>query len=126
MVRLDWPRPPLLLGLVLGPVVENKLFLSIDNYGARWLARPAVLVILALIVVGAVVSVVRHRRERQTVVTPAHAPQGAGAAFSAGLVVLFAWILWESRDFDTRVGVFPRAAAMSVLGLAVVQCIRDL
>jgi putative tricarboxylic transport membrane protein len=124
MVRLDWPRPPLLLGLVLGPVVENKLFLSIDNYGARWLARPAVIAILAVIVVGAVVSVIHHRRERQTAITPA--PRGAGAAFSIGLVALFAWILWQSRDFDTRVGIFPRAAAMSVLGLAAVQCIRDL
>jgi putative tricarboxylic transport membrane protein len=33
MVALDWPRPPLLLGLVLGPLAENNLFLATDNYG---------------------------------------------------------------------------------------------
>ena len=27
MVQLDWSRPPLLLGLVLGPLAENRLFL---------------------------------------------------------------------------------------------------
>ena len=33
MVQADWPRPPLLLGLVLGSLAEQNLFLSIDNYG---------------------------------------------------------------------------------------------
>jgi putative tricarboxylic transport membrane protein len=33
MVQFDWPRPPLLLGLVLGPLAENRLFLASDNYG---------------------------------------------------------------------------------------------
>jgi TctA family transporter len=28
-----WPRAPLLIGLVLGPLAENRLFLSIDAYG---------------------------------------------------------------------------------------------
>src|SRR5437773_1009526 len=38
MTRLDWPRPPLLLGLVLGPLAETKLFLSTANYGIPGLA----------------------------------------------------------------------------------------
>ena len=45
MARLGWPRPPLLLGLVLGPLAENRLFLSTDNYGAAWLLRPGVLLL---------------------------------------------------------------------------------
>jgi putative tricarboxylic transport membrane protein len=36
MVQCDWPRPPLLLGLVLGPLAENRLFLATDNYGLAW------------------------------------------------------------------------------------------
>src|SRR5919109_609470 len=32
--KLEWPRPPVLLGLVLGPLAENRLFLSTDNYGS--------------------------------------------------------------------------------------------
>lgn len=52
MAKLDWPRPPLLLGLVLGPLAENKLFLSTDNYGIAWRARPAVLLLLAIIAGG--------------------------------------------------------------------------
>ena len=35
---MEWPRPPVLLGLVLGPLAENRLFLSTDNYGLAWTA----------------------------------------------------------------------------------------
>ena len=34
MGKLHWPRPPVLLGLVLGPLAENRLFLASDNYGS--------------------------------------------------------------------------------------------
>jgi TctA family transporter len=50
MKRFAWPRPPLILGLVLSSIVENYLFISISRYGAVWLMRPGVIVIAALIV----------------------------------------------------------------------------
>ena len=52
MVQLDWARPPLLLGLVLGPLAENNLFLATDNYGTAWLRFPSVLVLGAIILAG--------------------------------------------------------------------------
>ena len=48
MVYFDWPRPPLVLGLVLGRLAENYLFLSVNRYDLAWLSRPMV---IALIVV---------------------------------------------------------------------------
>jgi putative tricarboxylic transport membrane protein len=39
MAQLDWPRPPLLLGLVLAPLAENRLFLATGNYGPSWRAK---------------------------------------------------------------------------------------
>ena len=42
MEKLAWPRPPVLLGLVLGPLAENRLFLASDNYGMAWTWRPGV------------------------------------------------------------------------------------
>jgi hypothetical protein len=49
MKRFSWPRPPLILGLVLSGIIENYLFISISRYGAAWLGRPIVLIVLALI-----------------------------------------------------------------------------
>ncbi|NIO09008.1 MAG: hypothetical protein GTO40_13725, partial [Deltaproteobacteria bacterium] len=50
MKRFSWPRPPLILGLVLSSIIENYLFISIARYGVHWLLRPIVLIISALIV----------------------------------------------------------------------------
>jgi putative tricarboxylic transport membrane protein len=48
MTYLGWPRPPLILGLVLGRLMEVYLFRSVARYDATWLSRPLVLVLLAL------------------------------------------------------------------------------
>nr|WP_246206276.1 tripartite tricarboxylate transporter permease [Propylenella binzhouense] len=48
MVAADWPRAPLVLGFVLGPIMENSLHLSVKAYGLSWLGRPIVLVLAAI------------------------------------------------------------------------------
>lgn len=48
MKRLKWARPPLILGLVLGVLMERYMTISFMRYGADWLTRPAVLVLLLL------------------------------------------------------------------------------
>ena len=48
MKRQKWPRPPLILGLVLGVLIERYMSISIMRYGAEWLARPGVLILLSL------------------------------------------------------------------------------
>jgi len=52
MVKFDWQRPPLLLGLVLGGIAENNLFIASRIYGYSWLLHPGVLVIGAIILFG--------------------------------------------------------------------------
>src|SRR5207344_1408236 len=105
MARLGWPRPPLLLGLVLGPLAENKLFLSTDNYGAAWLTRPGVLILFGLIAAGLLAPLWGARRRRRAAgEAPAPSPPAPAAgegrrldgatAFSALLVATFAWGLW--------------------------------
>jgi TctA family transporter len=48
MVLAGWPRAPLVLGLVLGKIAENYLYISVARYDAAWLGRP---VVVALIVI---------------------------------------------------------------------------
>ena len=54
MKQFKWPRPPLVLGLVLGDSIERYMFISIERYGYSWLSRPVVVVLLALAVIGVV------------------------------------------------------------------------
>jgi putative tricarboxylic transport membrane protein len=133
MAHLDWPRPPLLLGLVLGPLAENRLFLATDNYGVAWLLRPGVLVIAGVIAIGLAVPMMRSRR-LQTAPAAAAAPAPAGrgwrldaaTAFDMCLVLLFAAALWESRRFDIRAGLFPWTITSASLLLAVIHLARGL
>jgi len=133
MSRFGWPRPPLLLGLVLGPLAENKLFLSTDNYGLAWTLRPGVLVLLAVILVGLLWPLVSRRRQRAGEVEPRptqakeHGLRLDGAsAFSLLIVVVFAWALWQSRDFGLRGGLFPWAVCIPGVLLGLGQLARDL
>ncbi len=43
MKHLNWPRPPLILGFVLGGIFERYFFISTEIYGAAWVLRPVVL-----------------------------------------------------------------------------------
>jgi TctA family transporter len=60
------PRPPLVLGFILGPIMENSLHITGSAYeGLDWLLRPTCLVILALIVLTVVFATrSAHRQKR--------------------------------------------------------------
>ena len=49
--KQGWPRPPLVLGLVVGKIFERYLFISTQIYGATgWMLRPVVIVLGIVIV----------------------------------------------------------------------------
>ena len=48
MRRYGFPRPAMILGLVLGDLMEKYLYRSIASYGFSWMSRPAVVVLFAL------------------------------------------------------------------------------
>jgi TctA family transporter len=61
MVLLGWPRPPLVLGFVLGKLVETYLFISVSRYGFAWLTHPIVVVLTVLMVFVIVYPFVREK-----------------------------------------------------------------
>jgi TctA family transporter len=138
MVKFGWQRPPLLLGLVLGPLMENRLFLSTDNYGLAWLSRRGVLIIFALILVGIFYPVLKTRWQSRGSTLPesvrmnrmreSEPPKklSLNLLFTAGIIIIFAWALWESKSFGFRAGLFPWAIGYPVLALAGVQFILEL
>jgi hypothetical protein len=54
MKQFKWPRPPLVLGLVLGDSIERYMFISIERYSFSWLLRPVVAILLLMAIVGVV------------------------------------------------------------------------
>jgi TctA family transporter len=64
MRRHGWPRPPLLLGMVLGQKMELYLWLSSARYGLEWLLRPGVILLFLLVAASLFYPILKQRRER--------------------------------------------------------------
>ena len=139
MEKLSWPRPPVLLGLVLGPLAENRLFLSTDNYGLAWLHRPGVMVIFALTLFGVFYPMIKSRREERAKAAAQPVAQvlaagtpvrrlhfGAPTVYTIVVIMLLALALWQSRNFGYRAGLFPWAIGIPTFILAIAQLGRDL
>jgi TctA family transporter len=67
MKRFGWPRPPLIVGIVLQRLAETYFFLTTKLYGFSWLTRPVVIVLFVLIVWTIVHAVRRHSRDQARV-----------------------------------------------------------
>jgi TctA family transporter len=52
MKQFKWPRPPLILGAVLGDTIERYLFISVERYGISWFARPVVAILFIMAGIG--------------------------------------------------------------------------
>lgn len=137
MTQLEWPRPPLILGLVLGRLAENSLFLTTDNYGLSWLRFPSVLLIFALILAGTFYPLLQRWRkqkseplaglkvakERKKESVPVSISE---LMFSSSVIALMAWALWEARDWGFRPSLFPWTIGFPGLALGAVQLLLEL
>ena len=139
MEKMEWPRPPVLLGLVLGPLAENRLFLSTDNYGLAWTGRPGVIGIFVLTLVGIFYPIFKSRRDarkKALAEMPAAGPEERGGArtmrfgpqalFTLAVVLVLAIALWQSRNFGFRAGLFPWVIGIPTLILALCQLAREI
>ncbi len=122
MKRGGWPRPPLIMALILGSIMENSFQLSMNVHnGAHWLwERPIVLVIGALIALTiflATRGITKNKKIGRKGDEPAAVlSEGAernpmiSLPFAMLLLFVFSWALWESlRVHDTHPEYEPEA-----------------
>ena len=100
MKILDWPRPPLLVAVVLGGQLETYLWLSNARYGWDWLMGPGGVAILVLIILTLLMPVIRKKRRKK------NAPTSADEE----LVLSKTDRLWDSC-FIVVIGIVLTAAA---------------
>jgi putative tricarboxylic transport membrane protein len=122
MEKLGWPRPPLILGLVLGPLAENRLFLSVDNYGWGWLTRPGVLILIALLLAGLLYPYLRRKPGSTLAAAPV---SRSNLMFTALIAAGAGGALWLSKDFGPRAGLFPWTFGIPVFALSVLLLVLE-
>jgi len=107
MKLFDWPRPPLLVAVVLGGQMEGYLWLSNARYGYDWLFQPGVLAILLLVILTLVVPIYRRFRRGQGVRGEAAEPlsrvhRWGDICFLFALIALLAAAVYVSDDWALR------------------------
>lgn len=129
MKQSRWPRPPLLLGIVLGDIFERYLFISVDRYGTDWFARPLVIVLFVLAFIGI------FRPLRQDIVGQGGVRKmlslvGDFRAKASDLLYLpvlfvFSYMLWEAKDWDSEAATVPLFVGTLGLGLTIVSLLSQ-
>lgn len=66
--RFGWPRPPFVIGLILGPIAEDSLLKSLAIWGPEFLLRPISLILMAMTVATLLFHWWRSRNQKVQVV----------------------------------------------------------
>jgi hypothetical protein len=127
--HFKWPRPPLVLGFILGSVLERYLFISIQRYGSSWLTRPVVIVMFSL----AALSLLRP------LLQDVRAHGGVGGLFSGFgrphfswenifpvfLLCLFAAMLSEATEWNPLARIVPLIVGSGAVLFCFLALIND-
>lgn len=131
---LGWPRPPLLIGLVLSKPIEANLGISLNIFGMSWLFRPIVLVILVAIIAGLIFPILSNRKQRLAAAKAEGASKrGAfglpkprltmvGATdigFTLLLLGILAWGLIDTGRWPARATTFPIVTGITLVILLI-------
>jgi len=130
MKRFSWPRPPVILGLVLSKIIENYLFISVTRYGWEWLGRPIVIGIAVLIAVSLFYGFRSAAREaaakRGESRPPLRFRLNPGAILTLVIFAAFGFGVWDAGEWAIQARLFPWAIGIPVLFLCAGQLFGDL
>jgi TctA family transporter len=130
MKRSGWPRPPMVLGFILGAIMENSLHLSISGYGWTWVTRP-ICIVIGIIIVSTLYFAVRNQfrasaNSRTPVASDADADNPRlSLLVGLGLCAVLAYAIWAALPWPPNVKMFPLAFSMPALAVCLIAIFYD-
>jgi hypothetical protein len=139
-----WPRPPLVLGYILGKIMENALQIGVQTNGWHFIARPITLIILALALIAFLGAVFRGRRAdpSESIIRQQEPGEGRpspvqelgegyGSRVGVSLLVgtmlsgAFLYALWEATTMPAAARFFPLVIILPTLAVVAVAFVVD-
>lgn len=131
MKRGGWPRPPVILALVLGEILERSFQISTRIHeGPGWLGRPIVIFLLLVIITTIFLAARGVARDKLAGKVPAGEASEKNPAISLPtsliLFVVFVWTGYTALDWPPPVRQFPLLISVPGALLSLIVVIRDL
>jgi len=126
MKRFGWSRPAFLIGFVLSMRLDASVYQSIQVYGASFLQRGGVLLILALIVVSVVLALRMKTHRDPLTATGPHAPidKTPQAVFLGLLAAICLYTIYDTWRLEFLGKVFPISVTLITLALLIVAALH--
>jgi TctA family transporter len=130
MKHFRWPRPPLILGIVLGGILERYMFISIQRYGISWMLRPLVIVMFAMSVLTLTRPMLQDIREHhgiKAMLSNFGVPRlSTDNLFPAALIAIFAFMLMQSVQWSFEAKIIPTIVGVIALITCSVSLANDI
>ena len=122
MKHFKWPRPPLVLGFILGGILERYMFISIQRYGVSWMLRPIVVMLFIMSLLSLLrpfLQDVKAHGGFKGMLSDFHAPKFRWQqAFPAFMLLIFLVMMAEALQWNFYAKIIP----MIVGGGAILFC----
>lgn len=130
--HVNWPRVPLIMGLVLGELAEPYLFITVDRYGASFLwQRPIPIIVMGLMVLSIGLPLYRKRKrgasgesqkdieiDKKEKIKFWH-----DVSWWIGLIltIIAAFVVYLSGDLSLRGKLFPWVIGISIIIIGLIH-----
>ena len=130
MKHFKWPRPPLVLGFILGEIIERYMFISIQRYGVSWTTRPLVLVLFAMSILSLLrpfLQDVKAHGGWKGMASDFHAPKFRPTQiFPAFLLCIFVLMLSQALQWNFYARIIPMIVGTGAILFCSMSLLNDL
>jgi TctA family transporter len=130
MKQNRWPRPPMVLGLVLGDSIERYMFISVERYGISWMWRPVVAVLLVMAIIGLFRPLIQDIRRQGGVARMASGFQAPKfqppQLFTMGFIVVVGALVAVALPWHLSAKLVPLVVGTIALTAAAVSLFNDM
>ena len=132
MRRYGWPRPPMLVAVVLGAQVQQYLWLSTDRYGLEWMLFPSVIFLFLLIVATVAYPFIRNwlqsrkMMDMDVVHELTRSQEKGSLVMCLFLIALFVGMIIMGQRWPLRASLPVYFIAALGLFLTAIQILRDI
>jgi putative tricarboxylic transport membrane protein len=133
MKKYEWPRPVVIIGLVLARVAEKNLLLSLRLYQETFFLRPITLILIAIVLVTLMLTLRGRRASSANPRLRGEEPQGGRGrvklsfrhVFDLVVVILLGIYIGTAFGYNSLARLMPLVVSIPIFVLAVLQTIGD-